>query len=36
MPELRWVTGPVHCADLVDAFGEVFGYVGSCSTGARV
>ena len=35
MPDLRWVAGPVHCTDLVDAFGKVFGYVGPCSTGAR-
>ncbi|MCJ2057682.1 hypothetical protein MKL09_14085 [Methylobacterium sp. J-048] len=35
MPDLRWVAGPVHCTDLVDENGKVFGYVGPLATGAR-
>jgi hypothetical protein len=35
MPDLRWIEGPVHCTDLVDETGKVFGYVGPVSTGAR-
>jgi len=35
MPDLRWTAGPVHCSDLVDATGKVFGYVGPRAGGAR-
>ncbi|MCJ2093288.1 hypothetical protein MKK67_12425 [Methylobacterium sp. J-072] len=35
MPDLHWQEGPVHCTDLMDAFGKVFGYVGPCSNGVR-
>ncbi|KAA0113784.1 hypothetical protein CIW48_29410 [Methylobacterium sp. P1-11] len=35
MPDLRWIEGPVHCTDLVDGTGKVFGYVGPCAAGTR-
>ncbi|MDE3749471.1 hypothetical protein [Methylobacterium radiotolerans] len=35
MPDLRWTEGPVHCTDLVDGTGKVFGYVGPCAAGIR-
>ncbi|AIQ89139.1 MULTISPECIES: hypothetical protein [Methylobacterium] len=35
MPDLRWTEGPVHCTDLVDGTGKVFGYVGPCAAGMR-
>ena len=35
MPDLRWVDGPVHCTDLVDETGKVFGYVGPIAGGVR-
>ena len=35
MPDLRWTEGPVQCADLVDATGKVFGYVGPRAAGFR-
>ncbi|MGU3664972.1 hypothetical protein ACLBX9_12365 [Methylobacterium sp. A49B] len=35
MPDLRWTEGPVHCTDLVDATGKVYGYVGPRVVGAR-
>ena len=35
MSDLRWTEGPVQCADLVDATGKVFGYVGPRMAGFR-
>jgi hypothetical protein len=35
MPDLRWADGPVHCTDLVDGTGKVFGYVGPVASGTR-
>jgi hypothetical protein len=35
MPDLRWADGPVHCTDLVDGTGKVFGYVGPAAGGMR-
>ncbi len=35
MPDLRWTEGPVHCTDLVDGTGKVFGYVGPVTAGTR-
>jgi hypothetical protein len=35
MRELRWIAGPVHCADLVDTQGKVFGYCGPTAVGIR-
>ncbi|MDP4002163.1 hypothetical protein [Methylobacterium sp. NEAU K] len=35
MPDLRWVDGPLHCSDLVNETGKVFGYVGPIAKGAR-
>jgi hypothetical protein len=35
MPDLRWTEGPVHCSDLVDGTGKVFGYVGPRGIGQR-
>lgn len=32
---LRWIDGPVHCTDLVDATGQIFGYVGPTAMGVR-
>jgi hypothetical protein len=35
MPDLRWIEGPLHCTDLVDGTGKVFGYVGTRAAGMR-
>lgn len=34
-PDFRWVEGPVGCTDLIDAAGQVRGYVGPTARGTR-